>query len=514
MTPLVLDLSSPKGIVVALLPEIVLSVWALVLMLVAAWRHGEDADQRRVGQLTVVALLSAMLALWWLWSRGARPDGLPQMIALDTFRYAAGTVMLLGAIGAVLLSLGYLGRERVWLPEYYVLLLFATVGMLLMGAAADLLVVFLGLETMSVSVYVLAGIRRSSPFSAEAALKYFLLGAFASGFLLYGIALLYGVTGTTNLTAMALQLHTSPNLVADHVPMLVLGVGLLIIGFGFKVAAVPFHMWAPDVYDGAPTPVTGFMAAAVKAAGFAAFLRVFMTALGDAREIWMPALWWLAAITMVGGNLVALAQRKVKRMLAYSSIGHAGYLLVAVTAGTPAGAAAFLFYALAYTLMTVGSFGVVGVLGADGERDLEIDDLAGLARRKPWLALAMAIFMLALLGFPGTAGFIGKWTILLAAVGAGQHTLAVVLVAASVISAGYYLPVIMAMYMKEPETPRQEAVGTGLTLGAAARSVLAVAAILTLLFGVWPNWLLEASKTGGRSLREPARSTMTLHGSP
>ena len=502
MNPLLIDLSAPMGVATALLPEIVLTVWALVLMLVAAWRHGDDAAQRRVGQLTLVALVSGLLALGWLWSSGARPDGLAHMIALDTFRYVSGAIMLLGAIAAVLLSLGYLGRERVWLPEYYVLVLFATIGMLLMGGAADLLVVFLGLETMSIAVYVLAGIKRSSPYSAEAALKYFLLGAFAAGFLLYGIALIYGATGTTNLTNIGLQIQTS-TLVADRAPMLVIGIAMLMVGFGFKVAAVPFHMWTPDVYDGAPTPVTGFMAAAVKAAGFAAFIRVFVTALGDAGGIWQDALWWLAAITMIGGNIVALSQRKLKRMLAYSSIGHAGYLLVAVSSGTPAGAGAFLFYALAYTLMTVGSFGILGVLGTDGERDVEIDDLAGLAKRRPWLALALAVFMLSLLGFPGTAGFIGKWSILVAAVGAGQATLAVVLVLASVISAGYYLPVIMAMYMKPAETPRQDAVAEGAVLGGAARGVLVVAAVLTLLLGVWPNKVLDVAREGGNSLQPP-----------
>ncbi|MEX0692069.1 MAG: NADH-quinone oxidoreductase subunit N [Gemmatimonadales bacterium] len=499
MNTMAIDLTNPLGMALSLLPEIVLTAWALVLMLVAAWRHGDDRAQRLVGNLTVGALASGLLALWWLWSAGAEPAGLPLMIALDPFRWMSGTIMLLGAMGAVLLSLGYLGREQIWLPEYYVLLLFATIGMLLMGGAADLLVIFLGLETMSVAVYVLAGIKRNSPYSAEAALKYFLLGAFASGFLLYGIALVYGATGTTNLTGIALQLATS-HLIADRAPMLVIGIGMLLIGFGFKVAAVPFHMWTPDVYDGAPTPITGFMAAAVKAAGFAAFVRVFVTAFGEAGEIWQGAVWVLAAITMIVGNLVALSQRKLKRMLAYSSIGHAGYLLVAVVAGTPAGASAFLFYALAYTLMTVGSFGMLGALGEDGERDVEIDDLAGLAKRRPWLAFAMAVFMLALLGFPGTAGFIGKWTILVAAVGAGQATLAVILVLASVVSAGYYLPVIMAMYMKQAETPRQHAVADRAVLGNAARGVLAVAAILTLLFGVWPNKALDAARDGGNAV--------------
>jgi NADH-quinone oxidoreductase subunit N len=398
----------------------------------------------------------------------------------------------------VLLALGYLGRERIYVPEFYVLVLFATVGMLLMGGAADLIVVFLGLELMSISVYVLAAVKRRSATSAEAGLKYFLLGAFASGFLLYGIALIYGATGTTNLAAIAFQVTGSG--VAGR-PMLAIGVGLLLVGFGFKVSAVPFHMWAPDVYDGAPTPVTAYMAAAVKAAGFAALVRVAFTAFGDVPDIWQGTLWWLATLTMSVGNLVALAQRRVKRMLAYSSIAHAGYLLVAVTTGSTAGGSAFVFYALAYTLMTVGAFAVLAAVGRDGESDVTIDDFNGLAGRRPWVALAMAVFMLSLLGFPGTAGFIGKWLILSAAVGADQGLLAVLLVVASVVSAGYYLPVIMAMYMKPADDP---ALAEGATLTGSARAVVVAMALALLLFGVWPNRVLDLARAGGEDLKSPA----------
>jgi len=272
------------------------------------------------------------------------------------------------------------------------------------------------------------------------------------------------------------------------------------VGFGFKVSAVPFHMWAPDVYDGAPTPVTAYMAAAVKAAGFAALVRVALTALGDATAAWQTTVWWLAVLTMVVGNLVALAQRRLKRMLAYSSIAHAGYLLVAVAAATTQGGSAFLFYAFAYTLMTVGAFAVLAAVGRDGESDLLIDDFNGLAERRPWLSFALAVFMLSLLGFPGTAGFIGKWLILAAAVDAGQATLAVMVVGASVLSAGYYLPVIMAMYMKPSE---QAEVAEGARLARGGRLVVAAAAVVLLLFGVWPNRALDVARDSGRQLAVP-----------
>jgi len=493
-----IDLSTPAGVTLALLPEIILTVWALGLLLFIGWRHDDPDVQRRVGWWTFAGLVAALAAVGWLWGRGAVPDGLPLMLALDGFRWATATVFLLGAIAATVLAIGYLARERILVPEFYPLLLFATIGMLLMGGAADLIMVFLGLELMSLAAYVLAGIRRRSPSSAEAALKYFLLGAFASGFLLYGIALVYGATGTTNLYAIAFQV--ADGTVATQ-PMLGIGIALLLVGFGFKVSAVPFHMWAPDVYDGAPTPVTAFMAAAVKAAGFAALVRVALVAFPDASAVWQTSVWWLAALTMGVGNLVALAQRRLKRMLAYSSIAHAGYLLVAVAAATPDGGGAFVFYALAYTAMTMGAFAVLAAVGRDGESDVLVDDLDGLAARRPWVAFAMTVFMLSLLGFPGTAGFIGKWLILTSAIDAGQASLAVVLVLASVVSAGYYLPVVMAMYMK-PAT--DEAVADRTLLFGGARAVVATAVVVLLLLGVWPNRALDVARSSGRDLAPTA----------
>ncbi len=503
-----LDLSSYGDLMIALLPELVLTTAALVLLLVVAWRHGTAQDLRVAGWVALAGLGAAAVAVWWLWWNAARATGIAAMIAVDDFRFVADWLFLGTAALTVLVSFDYLEREGLLAPEYYVLLLFATLGMMLMAGGEDLMVVFLGLELMSVSVYVLAGSNRRSPTAAEAALKYFLLGAFASGFLLYGIALVYGATATTNLTLMGVQI-TSLDLGAS--PMLLIGLGLLLVGFGFKVAAVPFHMWAPDVYDGSPTPVTAYMATGVKAAAFAALFRVLGEAFASVAA-WQHIVWWLAALTMVIGNLIALAQRTVKRMLAYSSIAHAGYLLVAVAAGTTVGSAAFIFYLVAYTLMTLAAFALLAAKGRNGERDVLIDDLAGLAAHQPWLAFALAVCMLSLLGFPGTAGFIGKWYILLAATGAGQGILAAILVLASVISAGYYLPVIMAMYMK-PEPFEQAHVG--MRLGRLSGAVVAVSVAGLLFFGVRPNRLLDLARASGAAVKPaPAVSSYAAPVSP
>ena len=504
---MVLDLDSGWGLFRAALPETLLAAWAMLLLLDAAWHHKSPGAQRRAGMLALVGIALAAAATVWLWASGAKVAGIPTSLALDPFRFAVDLLILLSAALTVVLSVDYLEREGILVPEYHVLVLFAAVGMMLLAAGQDLFVLFLGLELMSVSVYVLSGIDRRSKVGGEAALKYFLLGAFASAFFLYGIALIYGATGSTRLALIAAQVEQltvfTPPLAP---PMLLVGLALLFVGFGFKVAAVPLHMWTPDVYGGAPTPVTGFMSTAVKAAAFAALVRVLLEAFGGLHVVWDQVILWLAVATMVVGNLVALAQRSVKRMLAYSSIAHAGYLLTALVAGTPAGAAAFVFYLLFYTLMTVGAFAILALKGRGGERDVLIDDLAGLAESHPWLALGMAVCMLSLLGFPGTAGFIGKWYILVSATGGGYRVLAAILVLTSVVSAGYYLPVVMAMYMK-PRTHEQAHAGvlvprlTGITLA------LMVAALL--VFGVWPNPVLGAARSASHTFTAACGATTT-----
>jgi NADH-quinone oxidoreductase subunit N len=497
MTPI--DLTSPLGIAKALAPELILSAAALVVLLVVAWRHRTPADSRLAGWLSAAGIVASGVALLWLWSGGATADGLARMIAIDGYRFGAGAIILAAALGTVLVSLSYLEREGMLAPEYYPLLLLGTAGMLFLAGAADLIVLFLGLEVMSVAVYVLAGYDRRDAFSAEAALKYFLIGAFASGFLLYGIALVYGATGQTNLQLIGAVLATGhPSLLAR------LGLGLLLIGFGFKVAAVPFHMWAPDVYVGSPTPISGYMATGVKVAAFVALTRLLVESFPALDQYWQPAVGILALITMVVGNLVALAQRTLKRMLAYSSVAHAGYLLAAVWPGTHLSASAVILYLAAYTLTTLAAFIMLGSLGRDGERDVRYDDIAGLARRRPWTAFALAICMLSLLGFPGTFGFIGKWYILQSLIAAGQYILPVVLVVTSVISAGYYLPVIMAMYMRDPG---EDAAWERLRLDRPAAWVTGVAVVALLVFGVLPSRAIDTALASVRSLVETQLTT-------
>jgi NADH-quinone oxidoreductase subunit N len=416
------------------------------------------------------------------------------MMALDPFRYAAAALILLFTAGTLLLSLGYLERELLLAPEYYPLILLAASGMMFLAGAEDLIVLFLGLEVMSVAVYVLAGYNRGNAWSSEAALKYFLIGAFASGFLLYGIALAYGATGTTNLSLIGAQLAGGQLSL-----MAALGLGLLLIGFAFKVAAVPFHMWAPDVYDGSPTPVTAFMATGVKAAAFVALVRVLMEAFPAAGKLWQPVIAGLAIASMVVGNLIALAQPTLKRMLAYSSIAHAGYLLAAVWPGTRLGSGAVLLYLAAYGLTTIASFGFLAALGRHGERTVTYDDIAGLAATRPWMAAGLGLCMLSLLGFPGTFGFIGKWYILSALVSQNQIILPVVLVLTSVISAGYYLPVIMSMYMK---TAASDELHREMGLFPAAAGAIALSLAAVLIFGFWPRGALDAAVHSAGTLTE------------
>ena len=355
-----------------------------------------------------------------------------------------------------------------------------------MAASNDLITIFLGLELMSLALYVMVGFRRSRLDSNEAALKYFLLGAFASGFLLYGIALLYGATGTTNLARMTEFLAASP---LSGNPLLVVGGLLLLTGFAFKVAAVPFHMWTPDAYEGAPTSVTGFMAAGAKAAGFAALLRVVLHALGGANGGWSSLLSAVAMLTMTVGNVTALLQNNLKRMLAYSSIAHAGYLLIAVVTGGSDGASAALFYLAVYAVMNLGAFGVLTLLGRQQEERVTLGDLAGLGFRQPLLGLAMTFFMLSLGGIPPTAGFMAKVYLFGVAVKAGYVPLVIVGVLNSVVSVFYYLRVTVAMYMEEPP-------GEPVSVSWATPGVIALLACLalTLWWGLQAHALLDLAQ--------------------
>jgi NADH-quinone oxidoreductase subunit N len=476
VTPDILDLSRPAHYLWALLPEIVLALWGMAILMVDVAIKGNRSEpsHRSMPWIALAGLLVAALANATLWN--TVNQGAVGMVALDNFRVLVNFIFLIAAAFCLLISTGYLDRLGINRGEFHALVVFATMGMMLLAGARDLMMLFIALEVMSISIYVLVGFDRMNARSVEAALKYFLLGAFASAFLLYGIALVFGATGTTDIQALrALTLAGE-----RPEPMLSIGVALLLVGFAFKVAAMPFHVWAPDAYDGAPTPVTALMATGVKAAAFAAFIRVFFVGFAGLYALWAPALYVIAILTMVVANLVALTQGSVKRMLAYSSIAHAGYLLVAVVSGQTAGAAAFLFYLLIYTLMTAGAFAIVVANGRGVEERVTIEDYAGLASQRPLLAGAFAVFLLSLAGFPLTAGFLGKLYILRAALDAGLTTMAVVLVLASLVSYFYYLRLVVVMYMR-PAASADVHRGSVLPAPAMA-SVMAAAALVVLLF--------------------------------
>jgi NADH-quinone oxidoreductase subunit N len=467
-----------------LTPSLVIAGFALAVLCV------DIISPRNRGVVSaVVALvgsLAAMVACYYLWGRTAH--GLGDMLALDSFSLFANLIFLSGTALTIAISVGYLKQEGAGRSEYYLLLLTATLGMMLMASATDLLMIFLGLELMSLSLYVLAGFTRGRLVSNEASLKYLLLGAFASGFLLYGIALVYGAVGSTSLRAVAEAL--SQGTVHSDL-LLVSGMGLLIVGLAFKVAAVPFHMWAPDVYEGAPAPVAAFMSAGPKAAAFAAFLRVLVYGMGPLDDHWRGVLWVLAVLTMTVGNLSALGQHSIKRMLAYSSVAHAGYVLVALVAGGDSGTSAALFYLLAYTFMNLGAFAVVILVARKGEENLDISGYAGLGFRHPVLGLAMTVFMLSLAGLPPTAGFFGKFYIFSAAVQAGQIPLTVIGVLNSLVSVYFYLGVVVNMYMKRPLTDAGVPAIPLLT-----RIAVLVAVAATLYLGLSPAGMLSlASET-------------------
>jgi NADH-quinone oxidoreductase subunit N len=438
----------PAVSLVALLPVlIIVGTAALVLMLDLV---PPCQTKEHLGGLSLAGIVAALIASVWQWGADAR--AFHDMVILDGFAVFFDIVICYAAALIVLLSMDYLRRTGAESGEYYALVLFSAAGMMLLASAGDLIVVFLALELMSLSLYVLAGVFKTQLASSEASMKYFLLGAFATSFLLYGIALVYGATASTNLDRVAAAIGSSP-----QSSLLLLGLALLLVGFGFKISSVPFHMWAPDVYEGAPTSITALIATGSKAAAFAALIRVLFSALRAAQADWAQLLWIVSALTMTVGNVVAIAQSNLKRMLAYSSVAHVGYMLVGLVAGGASGAGAVLFYLLAYTFTTIGTFGVITLSErATGEEAAEVGDYAGLSRRHPLLALVLSLFLLSLVGIPPLAGFVGKFYVFAAAVRGGYIWLAVIAVLNSAIAAYYYLRVIVYMYMRDPDGPTAE----------------------------------------------------------
>jgi len=466
-----------------LLPAAQVLLTALVVMLLDLFLNEHEKGLLAWISLLGLALCGGETVILW----GSQESAFGNTLILDNFALFFTQLFLVAAAVTILSSIQYVRDTKIHEGEFYALVLFATVGMVLMAAANDLIVFFLGLETMSIAVYVLTGIWRVSSRASEAAMKYFLMGAFATGFLLYGIALIYGATGSTALNQISAYLLEP---MSDWPLYLVGGGFLLLVGFAFKVGAVPFHFWIPDVYEGAPTPVTGFMAVAVKAAAFAAWARLLMHKLAPFDSDWASPLWALSIVTMTVGNLLAITQSSVKRMLAYSSIAHAGYLLIAVVVGEEWGGMPLLFYLLAYASMTVGAFAVVTSLTDENNARENYTDFAGLGFRRPFLGMAMSLFMLSLAGFPPLAGFVGKFYIFRSAVLSGHTALAIIGVLNSLLSVVYYLRVIVAMYMEEGGAE-------GKSFGQSPYLYLAIALAVagTLYLGIVPAKALEWSRS-------------------
>ena len=462
------------------LPETILTAVGTLLMVLDPVLHKRSSHA--FGHLSILGLLAALGASVYAW--GLPGPAFGGMLVVDGFATFFRVLVIVVGILTVLPSYRFLERQGAEPGEYHALLLFSIVGQSLMAASNDLMMVFLGLEISSIASYVMAGYLRDDKRANESALKYFLLGSFATAFFLYGVALIYGSTRTVNLSAVRAAI-TGP----DAPAALFIGVAaaLMFVGLAFKVSAAPFQVWAPDVYQGAPTPVTAFLAAGPKAAAFAVFLRIFMTAFEPLGDAWEPLVWVTALLSMTIGNFAALRQSNVKRMLAYSSIAHAGYVLVALTARSGVGTAAAMFYLAAYAFMNVGAFAVVSHLSGRGEKYQSIDDLAGLGRQQPFTAAMLTIFMLSLIGVPLTGGFFGKFYIFRAAIESHLIWLSVLGLLNSAVAAYYYLRVLVVMYMHEPG----EAASRAEPLTPGLQAALILPALGTLILGMFPTWVLD-----------------------
>ena len=463
-----------------IMPEIILSVLGMALLLVNVFIPSNSKGY--LAWLSLLGIVGAGFVAISGW--GVSVESFSGSVVQDNFGIFFKVIFLVAAGLAVLISEQYMAREGCNHGELYPIILFTTVGMMLMAAGTDLMTIFLGLELMSVSLYVLAGFNRASTKSNEAGMKYFLLGAFSTGFLLYGMALVYGVTGTTRVAKIASILSQMQAPASNT--MLLIGMFLLLTGFLFKIAAAPFHMWTPDVYEGAPTPMTAFMSAGPKAAGFAAMLRLLLVAFPVFKAEWTDLLWILAVLTMTVGNLTALRQDNIKRMLAYSSIAHAGYALVGFVAANATGTSGILFYMLSYAFMNIGAFAVIILVGKQGEPNGTVMDFAGLGQKRPLLAAAMTLFLFSLAGMPPTAGFIGKFYLFSGAVQEGYVWLAIIGVLNSAASVYYYLRVMVYMYFKPGEQEFD-----WVTVSAPIGLALVISAAGSLIPGIIPSMLLQ-----------------------
>jgi NADH-quinone oxidoreductase subunit N len=468
---------------IRILPELVLSIFGILAMMADPVLPPHSAN-RRIGVFALFGVLAGLIAT--AYQAEYSGDAFFNMVRVDSFSIFFHVVILLIALVVVLSSFDYLEVQRIRAGEYYALILFAAVGMMLMTSAIELVLIFIALEISSISTYILAGFRRRAAESAESSLKYFLLGSFATAFFLYGVAMVFGATGTTNVYRIAEVLTT------QHSVVVYLAVALMFVGLGFKVASAPFHVWTPDVYEGAPAPVVGFMSTAPKAAAFAVLLRVLF-ATGAPGWFWM--VWISAVLSMCIGNIGALVQNNVKRLLAYSSIAHAGYLLVAFAAAQTTGISAAIFYAASYAAMNVGAFAIVAHLSGRGERYVTLEDYTGLGRRSPLIAATLTIFLISLIGIPITGGFFAKFYVFSAALQSNLVGLTIIGVINSVIATYYYLRVIVYMYMRDEGTEAPVA-----RMPASLGSAVAISLIATIYLGVLPNRVLEKAVRAAQDL--------------
>ncbi len=467
----------------SILPETIVFGMGMVVILFDLFGRGRSV--RNLAYLALLSLLVAGYAEYTLLGQGL--EGFQGTIAADEFSIVFELIFIAVSAFTILISIRYLEDQGLPFGEFYALLLFATGGMMLMASGRDLLIIFIGLEILSICSYILCGLNQRDLRSNEAALKYFLLGAFSTGFFLYGVMLLYGATGSIHLDEIKLALARQ-EVYQNH--FIWFGLGFLLVGFGFKIALVPFHMWTPDVYEGAPTAVTAFLSTGPKAAGFAAMMRVLIDALGATQAQWGPVLWVLAALTMTLGNVLALQQDNIKRMLAYSSIAHAGYILVAIVVGGTDALGAVVFYALAYTLMNTGAFAILILASSKGRERVTFADYTGFGHLEPGLGLAMFVFMLSLAGIPLTAGFAGKFQIFKSAVDQGFIWLTVIGVLNSAISIFYYLRMVVVMYM-QPATPGS--ISEPATPSVPLYAAIALAMIGVIYLGIFPSGWLKFS---------------------
>jgi len=472
----------------AIVPMACVAAAGIAAMTAEAFRA--PGERMPIGPLGAIGLVGAAVASFLLWDRNTSSFG---VVVADNFGLFVTSVLVLVGLLSLAISGPTIDREGLPRGEYYALMLFAVAGMMLMATASDLLVIFIALEVLSIAVYVLTGIRRESPTATEAAFKYFLLGAFSSAFFLYGIAFTYGVTGSTRLDRIGSVMASQA---ASATPLQFVAIGLLLVGFAFKVSAVPFHMWTPDAYEGAPPAVTGFMSTGVKAAAFAAFVRVFLAAFDPLRPSWSGIVWVVAAATMIVGTVVGVAQANIKRMLAYSSIAHGGYLLLALVSANDVAKGSVLFYLLVYAVTNLGAFGVIALLEDTDRPNDTVADYAGLWSQHPGLAALMTIFLLSLGGFPPMAGFIAKWYVFSAAVKAGYSGLAIIGVLTSVVSVFFYLRVVVMMYM----TPPGETSAKFPPVPKVAGFALVASAILIFYLGVLPTRVIDWAAASIRTI--------------